>query len=401
MLILTRDRRNVLILAICQTLFGSARALIVVSAPLIAYGIATDKALATLPHALVIVGTALMTLPASMLMRRTGRRNGFIVGALIGTVGGGVCVVAVGASDFWLFCLGTLLFGCSAGFAQLYRFAAADVAALDFKATAISLVLAGGVIAGFLGPELAKLGKDMIGSAEFQGAYVLLMVVTLLTGVVIAFLDIPGLSEAEAAERQRPMLEIMRQPVFIAAALAGIMGQGVMNLLMTATPIAMAKSHHDFAATALVIQWHSFGMFAPGFFTGRLIRRWGELRIIFAGLVLTALSIGVALGGQTVVLFWTSMALLGLGWNFSFTGGTSLLTEAHTPSERAKTQGAVNFLIYGIAAIASLSSGSLLHYLGWNWVAYTALPMIAIAMASTLWYGWTRRGIISTTETQA
>jgi len=393
-LILTRDRKNVLILATCQMLFGAARALIVVSAPLIAYAIADEKGLATLPHALVIVGTAIATIPASMLMRRVGRRMGFIIGTLIAAVGGVICVIAVGESHFWLFSLGTLMFGFSAGFAQLYRFAAADVAAPDFKPMAISLVLAGGVIAGFVGPELAKLGKDMIGSVAFQGSYMLLVGVTLLTGVVVAFVDIPGLTEEEAAAPRRPMTAIMRQPVFIVSVLAAASSQAVMNLLMTATPIAMAQANHDFAATALVIQWHSFGMFAPGFFTGHLIRRWGETGIILAGLVLTALSIAVALAGQSVLMFWVSMALLGLGWNFAFTAGSSLLLRAHTPSERAKTQGAVNFIIYGVAAVAALSSGALLHFFGWEAVSICALPLIGVAALVTLWYGWTERRLV-------
>jgi MFS family permease len=389
--VLNRDRRNVLVLATCQMLFGAGRSLIVISAPLIAIGLMQESALATLPQALVIVGMALLTLPASLLMRRVGRRNGFVVGALIGTAGGVICVVAILLRNFWLFSLGTLLFGAAAGFAQHYRFAAADVASLDFRGKAISLVLAGGVLAGILGPEAAKFGKDLFGSVEFLGAYVILVILTLLSAAVVMLVDIPGLSRAEASAEVRPMRVIMRQPVFIVAVLATLVSQAVMNMMMTATPIAMQQAHHSFGDTALVIEWHSIGMFAPGFLTGSLIKRWGETPLIVAGLSLIALAVGFAVAGTTVLMFWLSMALLGLGWNFSFTAGTTLLIQAHTPGERAKTQGVVNFLIYGGAAIAALSSGGLLHFLGWKWVGLVGLPALAIAMAAALWFGFTRR----------
>lgn len=390
MVSLNRDHRNVIVLATCQTLFGAGRAMIVLTAPLIAYELMQEKALATLPHALVIVGTALLTLPASLLMRRLGRRFGFAVGALIGSAGGAACVLAIQTVDFWLFCLGTLLFGAAAGFAQHYRFAAADVAPLDFRGKAISLVLAGGVAAGILGPKLSGISKDWIPSHEFLGVYIVLIILTLLTAAVVMLVDIPGLTQAEAAAEPRPIRVIMRQPVFIVAVLAAAISQAVMNLMMTATPIAMHESHHSFDDTVSVILWHSVGMFAPGFFTGSLVKWWGEIPLIIGGLTLIAISVGFALAGTTVAMFWTSMALLGLGWNFSFTAGSSLLIQAHTAGERAKTQGMVNFLIYGGAAIAALSSGGLLHFLGWKWVNFVGLPLLAIAMVVTIWFALTR-----------
>jgi MFS family permease len=391
MFALTRDRRNVLVLATCQMLFGTGRSLIVSTAPLIAYAIATEKALATLPHALVIVGTAALTLPAALLMRRVGRKAGFAVGGVIGAVGGMVCVYAVFGSHFWWFCFGTFLFGSSAGFAQHYRFAVADVAAVDFRSTAISLVLAGGVVSGFAGPELAKFSKDLFVSTQFLGAYVCLIAMMAASAIVVMFVDIPPLTAREAAETQRPIGEIMRQPVFIVAVLAAAMGQGVMNLLMTATPLAMQHAHHAFNETAFVIEWHIVCMFAPGFVTGRLIRRWGEIAIILTGLALTAICVPIALAGTTVFLFWASMALLGIGWNFAFTGGTSLLNEAHSPAERAKVQGAVNFIIYGVAAVSALSAGPLLHFFSWEMVNLAALPMIAVSLLVTLYYAYRQR----------
>ena len=388
---MTRDQRNVAVLATCQMLFGTARSLVVSTAPLIAYAMATNKALATLPHALVIVGTALLTLPAALLMRRVGRKHGFALGGLVGAVGGGVCVYAVLGSHFWWFSLGTLLFGASAGFAQHYRFAVTDVASAAFRSKAISLVLAGGVISGFAGPELAKFSKDMFLPTVFLGPYLFLIGITLLSAIVVMFVDIPNLTPKEAAAESRPMRAIMRQPVFIVSVMAATIGQGVMNLLMTAAPIAMQHAQHPFDDTAFVIEWHIVAMFAPGFFTGALIKRWGEIPIILTGMILLALCVPIALAGKTVFLFWASMALLGLGWNFSFTAGTALLADAHTISERAKTQGWVNFIIYGVAAASALAAGPLLHFFSWDVVNYVALPMIGIAILVTLYFAWMQK----------
>jgi MFS family permease len=258
-------------------------------------------------------------------MRRVGRRWGFVTGAAVGTLGGATAAIGLLTTSFALFCLGTFLYGVFAGFAQLYRFAAADVAAADFKSRAVSLVLAAGVIASFLGPEVAKIGVDLVVSPQFLGAYILLMVTTLLAGIIVSLIDVPPLTQTEIAGVVRPMGAIMRQPAFIAALLAAMVSQAVMNLLMVATPIAMARFNHQFVDTALVIQWHGVCMFAPGFFTGSLIRRFGEIRIILAGLTLVLVSVVIALSGQTVLLMWMAMAVLGLGWNFAFTAGTTLL----------------------------------------------------------------------------
>ena len=382
-----REKFNVFLLAVCQMLLGSGRTLMIVTTPIIAYTFAPEKALATLPTALVIVGTAISTFPASIYMGRAGRKAGFILGNLIGAGGGFVCMAAVVAGHFWLLCLGTLLFGGFVGFAQHYRFAAADTAAKEFRSTAISLVLAGGVIASLAGAELAKFGKDLIASDEFLGAYVFLVATTLLSAVVLMFLQIPGLTPAQAAENQRPLPQIMRQPVFMVATVAALVGQGTMNLLMTAAPIAMVfQCGLSFNDSAFVIAWHGVGMFAPAFFTGNLIKRFGESRIITTGFVLQIACVGAALSGIGVTEFWFAMFLLGIGWNFTFTGGSSLLLQAHNAAERAKTQGAMNFSINFFVAIGTLSSGALLHYLSWAWLNILALPLIAVAMGATLWY---------------
>jgi len=380
------DRKNVLILAICQMLFGSGRSLLMATAPVVAYAMAEEKGLATLPTSLVIVGTALATIPASMIMRRVGRRMGFVLGALVGAAGGVLCTYAVIRADLWLFSAGAFLFGLFSGFAQLYRFAATDVAAADYRSKAISLVLAGGVVSAFLGPEMAKLGKDMIGSAQFAGGYALLVVVSFLTALVLMTLDIPRQTRAEREGPRRPLRRIVAQPVFIAATLAGAISQGVMVLLMTATPIAMQHVHHDFDDTALVIEWHIFAMFAPGFITGWMVERFGEVRMIHAGIVLQLACIAVALSGHGVTEFWVANVLLGLGWCLTFTAATSLTTFAYTPAERDHTQGATNFIIYAFVALLSLLSGALVHYFGWMWVNIGAVPLLLLAVLAMLWY---------------
>ena len=380
------DRRNVLILATCQMLFGSARSLLMATAPVVAYLMAEEKGLATLPTSLVIVGTALATIPAAMIMRRFGRRMGFVLGALVGAAGGVLCSYAVIRADLWLFAAGAFLFGLFCGFAQLYRFAATDVAAADYRSKAISLVLAGGVVAAFLGPEMAKVGKDMIGSAPFAGGYILLVAASFLTALVLMTLDIPRQTRAEREGPRRPLRQIMAQPVFIAATVAGAIAQGAMTLLMTATPIAMQQAHHDFDATALVIEWHIFAMFAPGFITGWMVMRFGEVRMIHAGIVLQLACIAVALSGYGVAEFWLANLLLGLGWCLTFTAATSLTTFAYTQAERDHVQGAANFIIYAFVALLSLLSGALVHYFGWRWVNIGAVPLLLLAVLVMLWY---------------
>ena len=386
-------RRNVFILATCQMLFGSSRLLLIATTSVIAWGMG-HKALATMPAALVIVGTAMATMPASMLMRVTGRRLGFMIGACIGALSGVMVLLAIVRNNFWLLCAATLTYGVYAAFGQYYRFAAADTAPQDFKSKAISLVLTGGVVAAFVGPYLAKSGQNLV-TAEFMGSYLFLIGLTVLTALVLIFLDIPNLTPSERAAAQRPLTRIMMQPVFIAATLAATMGQGVMNLLMTAIPIAMLEADFQFTDTAFVISWHSFGMFGPGFVTGSLIKRFGEVRIILTGVVLQIVCIGVALSGEGVMEFWLAMLLLGVGWNFAFTGGTSLLTTAHNPAERAKTQGAMSVINYAFVAVVSLSSGALLHFFGWEWVNLSSIPLLVVAALAILWFALSRGSAVA------
>ena len=377
-------------------LFGTGRGLFMVTAPAVALlpGFAPHLALATLPAATVVIGNALAAWIASMITRRTGRRVGFLIGTGLATVSAVMCFAAVIFANFWLLSIGGLVFGFFAGFAQLYRFAAADGITERYRSIAISLVLAGGVFSGFAGAGLAIWGENMVprdwyvGNVDrFGGTFLFLVGTAIVAAIMLIFLRIPNLTKAQLEGDQRPMLEIMKQPVFIAAAVSATVAQCVMNFLMTATPIAMISiCGHSFGATAGVIAWHTFAMFAPGVFTGFLVRRFGAVTIILIGLLLEAACIGVALSGVKVIDFWLSMFLLGIGWNFTFTAATSLMTTAYTPSERAKTQGMMNQIIYTVVACGALSSGAFIHFFGWDWVNIGAIPLLFIAVAVTLWY---------------
>ena len=386
-----RDWKNVGILSTCQMLFSAGRSLANMTAPLIALEIGSHKALSTLPVTLLVVGTALSTFPASFLMRRIGRGPGFFTGSMIGAAGAAISLSGIFLRDVWIYCAGMLLFGFFAGFAHLYRFAVTDVAPKEFRGRAVSLVLAGGVFAAFLGPALARYGQYTISPLQFFGAYVFLICLALLTAIIVLAVDIPKLTAKEAADPGRPIGEIMRNPVFIVACISATIAQGIMNLLMTATPLAMHHAHHMFSSTSHVIAWHIFFMFAPGFFTGWLIDQFGAITMIIAGMAINMLCVFIALSGEGFWYFWVSLSLLGLGWNFAFTAGTTLLTEVHTPSERAKVQAANNTIIYVVVGCVSIASGALMHFFGWKWVNLGALPLLAIATLAALWLAMQKR----------
>ena len=391
-----RDIQNVAVLSTCQMLYGTGRMLFMVTAPAVALlpGFSPHMALTTLPAATVVIGIALSAWVASIITRRTGRQIGFLIGAALATGSGLLCFAAVIYMNFWLMACGGLVFGFFAGFAQLYRFAVADGISTNFRSVAISLVLAGGVFSGFAGAGLAVFGENIVPASwytgevrAFGGAFLFMIGTALIGAIALFFLRIPNLTKAQLEAPQRPILEVMKQPVFIAAAVSATVAQSVMNFLMTATPIAMISiCGHSFSATATVIAWHSFAMFAPGFFTGFIIRKFGEVRIIMAGLLLEGACIAVALSGIAVMDFWLSMFLLGIGWNFTFTASTSLMTTSYTPSERAKTQGMMNQIMYTFVAIAAISSGAFIHFFGWNWINVGAIPLLLVAVAVMFWY---------------
>jgi len=318
-------------------------------------------------------------------MRRVGRRLGFIVGAGCAIAGGLVAASALWIGSFGLLAAGSALLGCSAGFAQQYRFAAAETSTTEFRSRAISFVVAGGLVAGFVGPLLAKGTKDLL-APEYLGAYACVPVLGALSIGLLLGLRMPTLkAEVRSEGKARPIGRIVRQPIFLVAVVAQMMAQGVMNLLMTGTPLAMMAHHHAFADTAFVIQWHVVGMFLPGFFTGTLVQRWGERTVIVLGIVLNLLAVVAAALDVGVNNFWIAMTLNGIGWNFMFVAGSTLVTKAYAPAERARTQAANDFLVFGTAAVTSLSSGQLLHHRGWQVVLATAAVMLLAALAGSFW----------------
>ena len=368
-------------------LSGTGRGLFMVTSPAVALLIAPHPALVTLPTGLIVVGAALAAMPTSLFTRRFGRKTGFLCGTALAAASGLSCAAAVLYGNFLFLALGGFLYGLFSSFSQLYRFAVADAASKEFRPKAISLVLAGGVFAGFAGPNLANWGKGLLAGHLFAGAFLFMVGTGLLAAVVLLFLNIPNLTKAQLEGEQRPLLQIVKQPVFVVAAVSATVAQSVMNFLMTATPVAMlAHGGHGFGSVATVISSHSVSMFAPGFFTGSLVKRFGEIPIILTGLALQGTCIADALTDIKVFHFWLSMVLLGLGWNFTYTAATSLMTTAYTPPERNKTQGMMNQIIYTVVAIGSLSSGAFIHFLGWNWVNVGATPMLLLAVIVTIWH---------------
>jgi MFS family permease len=380
-----RAKKNVAVLAVCQALFNSGGVIAVALGGLAGFNLAGDKTLATLPVTMFVGGTALATVPASLLMGRIGRRLGFMLGAGIGALAAAAAALGIMVGSFALFCLGSFGMGVYSGFAHYYRFAAADSASAAFKPKAISLVLAGGVAAGFLGPEIAKHTKDLIALHVFAGTYLAAAALALVSLVLLSLVDAPPPTAAEAAAGRRPLAAIARQPVFMMAALSGMVGYGFMNLLMTATPLAMTQHYHfHFDQAATVIQWHVVAMFAPSFFTGALIARFGVLNIIMTGVAINLVCVAAAMSGVEFENFWASLTLLGVGWNFMYVGGSTLLTECYRPAERAKTQAANDFLVFFTVAVSSLSSGALLHRGGWTTILVLALPWLGLAGIATL-----------------
>jgi MFS family permease len=384
--------RNVLVLSGTQATLQIAGATMVAVTGLAGFALATDKSFATVPLTCYVIGSAITTIPASLLMKTIGRRGGFQVGTVIGMFGGAVCSLAVFLASFWLLCAGMTLMGIYTAFGKYYRFAAADATSDTFRAKAISLTLAGGIVGGILGPEMAKRTVDLFADYLYLGSYLSLIFVCLLAMLVLARLSIPQLTEYDLKDSGRPLGVIMRQPVFVVAVLAAMLSYGIMNLFMTSTPLAMRAHDHPFNDAAFVIEWHMIGMYGPSFFTGSLINRFGVLNVILAGIVLLFVCIVSALAGTGLFNFWAALFLLGIGWNFMYVGGSALLTECYSPAERAKTQAANDFLIFVTMAISSMSSGVLLNKSGWHAVNYGSIPFLVIATAATLWLMWRRRG---------
>lgn len=377
---MTRERRIVLSLALAQALFQTGAVLIATVGGLAGLLLAPEKALATLPIACVALGTAIATVPASLLMGRVGRRPGFLLGTLLGAGGGALAATAMLVGSFPLLCVATALIGAYHGFAQFYRFAAAEAATDAFKSRALSFVLAGGVVAAVVGPYLGAAAKDLLGATAYAGSFVAVTVLSLAAAAVLALTPLEGVRAADPADAPpRPLPEIMRQPKFIAAVAGAAVGFGVMAMIMTATPLSMVGHHHAVSDAALVIQWHVLGMFVPSFFTGWLVKRFGLTPMMLVGCALLLAHVMVAMSGVALLNFLSGLILLGVGWNFLYVGGSTLLTETYRPSERARVQALNDFLIVGVVAASSFSAGALVDIFGWRGLNLAAVPPLLAA----------------------
>ncbi len=386
-------KRNLWLLAIAQGLFLTNNVTFIAINGLVGLSLAPLGWMATLPVMGYVVGGALSTGLVAKSQSRYGRKTSFLLGLLVGLLSAAVCAYAAYSRQFWLLVAATVVAGYYNANAQLYRFAAAELATSDFKEKAVSLVLAGGLIGAVLGPNLALWTKSMF-ATPFAGAYLALVFVALLSMVVVFLINFPAhiaKSKAENAKNGgRPLSEIMRDPVFIVSTMAAALGYGVMNLLMAATPIAMQQCGLPFSDVAFVLEWHVIGMFAPGFFTGHLIKRFGVLQIMGVGVLLNLLCILIALSGQDLHQFLIALFLLGLGWNFLFTGSTTLALGTYTPEEKDRAQGAINFFTFAVLALSSFASGALVTTQGWTLLNIGSLFPIFITGAALLWLAFKR-----------
>ncbi|MBT9567254.1 MAG: MFS transporter [Thiobacillus sp.] len=380
---LTPSRRNILILALSQALTLSAIVLAMTLAAILGSLLAPDKGLATLPVAAMVVGTAIASLPASMLMRRFGRRPGFLIGALLGVCGSLVSAMALYQGNFVAFVVGHALLGSYQGFANYYRFAAVETAAPEQAGKAISWVVAGGVVAAFLGPQLAVLGRDWVSGQIFVGSYLAQGVLSLIALVLLSRLKLrrPAVTYADPP---RSLRVVLSQPVLQVSIFGAAIGYAVMIMVMTATPLAILGCGLPESSVAPVIQWHVVGMFAPSFFTGSLITRYGAPRIMQAGFVLLLGNVVVVLSGSGFLHFVLALVLLGAGWNFAFIGGTTLLTQTYRPAEQLQVQAVNEFSLFGLVALATLSAGWLYDRFGWIALNLAVAPFLLAGLIAAI-----------------
>lgn len=389
--------RNARVLAICQALFIAAVSVNLTLTGLVGYSLAANQAYATLPFALITVAAALTTIFASLWMQRIGRRAGFAFGALACTAGGAISAWAILQHDFQVFCLGAACIGVFQAFAQYYRLAAADGVTPDLKSKAISTVMTGGVIAAVLGPLVAQWSRGALPGNAFAGAYVTVAVLGLLSMALLLaqYRDLtPPAQRAGVAPdggAARPLGVIVRQPVFIAALANNVLGYAVMIFIMTATPLAMIACHYGVNDSTGVIQWHLVGMYAPSFFSGWLIRRHGVTAVLLAGAGLCAVCMLIAASSTALPNFYAALLCLGIGWNFMFVGGTTLLTRAYRPAEQGKAQAASEFTTFAVTALASLGAGQLLNRFGWESINTAVLPLLVLAAGATLTWAMLER----------
>ena len=384
-------KQNLMLLAACQALFLTNNIVFIAINGLIGLTLAPLGWMATLPVMGYVVGGALSTPLVARTQTAWGRKASFQTGLIVGILSALLCAWAVLDKNFWLLVGATVVAGYYSANAQLYRFAAAELATAEFRDKAISLVLAGGLVGAVLGPNLAIRTRNWF-AVPFAGAYVALAVVGALAMVLVACIKFPVVpARLPGASTGRPLWVIMRQPVFVVSTTGAALGYGVMNLLMAATPLAMQVCNLPFEDAALVLQWHVIGMFAPGFFTGNLIRRFGPLPIMAAGVVLNAACIVVALSGVALHDFLLALFLLGVGWNFLFTASTSLALASYRPEEKDRAQGAINFCVFAVMAVTSFASGALVTTQGWQWLNIGSILPLTLTAAALGWMVWHQR----------
>lgn len=385
-----RVRANVVRLAAAQALTGANSAVIFATGSIVGATLAPDMSLATVPLSMYVVGLAAGTLPTGAISRRFGRRWAFIIGTGLGTLTGLIGSFAILHASFALFCLATFLGGLYGSVAQSYRFAAADGASAAYRPKAVSWVMAGGVFAGVLGPQLVQWTMDIWSPYLFAFSFLVQAAVALIAMGIVAGVDMPKPAPADL-HGGRPLLTIVTQPRFIAAALCGVISYPMMNLVMTSAPLAMKLCGLSLSDSNFGIQWHIVAMYGPSFFTGALIARFGAPKIVAAGLLLEAGAAGIGLSGITAMHFWATLIVLGVGWNFSFIGASALVLETHRPQERNKVQAFNDFLVFGMMAIGSFSSGQLLANYGWSAVNMVVFPPVAIGLIALSLASWARR----------
>ncbi|MBC7469214.1 MAG: MFS transporter [Ramlibacter sp.] len=378
--------RNLWLLAVLQGLFLTNNVTFIAINGLVGLSLAPLGWMATLPVMGYVVGSALSTGVVARTQRQLGRKRSFQLGLLVALLSALLCTYAAVSRNFWLLCFATVVAGYYNANAGLYRFAAAELATPATREKAVSLVMAGGLLGAVIGPNLAARTRDLF-AVPFAGAYIALVGVALLAMLLMSFMEFAPPPARTAAGSGRPLAQIMAQPVFIVAAGAGALSYGVMNLLMAATPIAMQQCRLPFADAALVLEWHVIGMFAPGFFTGSLIKRFGALPVMGVGVVLNLACILVALSGVELQQFLVALFLLGVGWNFMFTGSTTLSLSTYSPEEKDRAQGALNFFVFATLALSSFSSGVLVMTQGWTLLNYGSLLPVLLTAVALLWLG--------------
>ncbi len=407
------SHHNGRVLTTAQTLGGASPAIVMSLAGLVGQQLSTNPAFATLPISMFNLGMAIGTLPAAYLMKRYGRRAGYTVGAILGTVGGLVAAGGIYKEIFYLFCLGTLIAGFYASYVQSYRFAVTDGAPEALKPRLISWVMLGGLAGAIIGPQTVIWTRDVFVTAPFAGTFVAQSVLAFLVLPVIWFLRKPPepnitstasqttqtnqtAQTHQSAESEQPLpprslQEIAKQPKFIVAVTSGVMSYGLMSFVMTAAPIAMVGCGHTVNEAVMGMQWHVLAMFAPSFVTGHLIQRFGASAVTCMGLILLALSAVVGLSGLGLTHFWLALVLLGVGWNFGFIGATTMVTACHRPNEKNKVQALNDFLVFGSVAATSFSAGKLLSVAGWETLNYWVFPGVAVVFALMAWQKFVTR----------